>query len=204
MSNKNINNKIFNPKGSYFALYKEVLNDDNGKINTTIKIGLFTKDKVLGINNKKILIYKDLLSDNTMGISLDENGNDIFCLENVVPKNLKKLNVISSDNCIMPYSKLMDNLKKKYNISDFSAISIGCGLVKFEEFRPEYATDISLVDLLRILLDFDKEIIYGDMELSSIKNQLIIIDNLKNELNYLSNKLNIVESDVKVKRLQNK
>ena len=192
MFDSNINDKInaitktIDTKDSYLAIYKELVKDEYERINTTLKLGLFKKENVLNLNDDcKISVYKDLLSDNTMGIRLDEDGNEILCSDNEIPSNLKNIKPISADNCIAPYSNMMFRLKVRYGLKDFSAMAIGVGLVNFEEFAPEYNGNISLSDLLKVLLEFDKKVFVSNIMLSSIKCQLTIMDNLKKTANEL-------------------
>ena len=162
----------------FVGIYKEFSKNEEGRNIETLKIGLFKKDRVYDIKgrNRPVQSYKDIISGNTAGLLLYEDGEDIIGVD-----SFNGCELLPSDYSINYYDGIMDDIVMKYGVKPFSSKIVGAGLVKLHDFEPSLKENALVSDLISTLARFNAlSTLHSDKEISENRNQKTILKSIIN------------------------
>lgn len=181
---KNIDTPI-DVTDTYMGIYKEHKTDEQGRMSTAIKVGLFKKGKVYDIpgKNRPVQAYTDVLSNNSAGLLLYEDGQDIVATDNL----LGNVDLLSSDYNVGPYSSLTQEIEQQNGIKPFNSDFVGLGLVGFEQANPDTQGNVPLSVVLEKLKSFSELSISLDKRLDESNTKESIAKSLEDAKNHIEN-----------------
>ncbi len=205
--NINLNNKPmpktvdlpFDVTGTFIGYYEARELDDIGREHKSIKLGLFKKGQVYDVDrNRPVQSYVDLLSGNTAGLLLYENGKDITTSPEFISPELVPYKPLSTDYGVDYYSSLMQEIEAKYGVSAFTSKFVGDGLIPWEEYwevsdlHEEYkgvTTSIPLFKVLESLVRFNNIRQQYNKKIADPKVQASVVKSIKDAPKYVVNNL---------------
>lgn len=212
--NINLNNKPM-PKtvdlpidvtGTFIGYYEARELDDIGREHKSIKLGLFKKGQVYDVDrNRPVQSYVDLLSGNTAGLLLYEDGKDITASPEFVSPELVPYKPLSTDYSVDYYSSLMQEIEAKYGVSAFTSKFVGDGLIPWEEdwevsdLHEEYkgvTTSIPLSKVLESLVEFNNNRQQYNKKIADPKVQASVVKSIKDAPKYVVNNLPLNDIDL--------
>lgn len=137
---------------TYMGIYKQVITLEDGDLSIFIKAGLFKKDRVYyPKGSRPVQSYIDILSGNTVGFLLSQDGKDI-----VTSNVMGNIDLLPEIYTIGYYSFLREEIEKQEGIKPFTSEIVGKGLMKTSQVAPTLQGKVPLSTVLQELAMFGK------------------------------------------------
>ena len=160
---------------TYMGVYKQRITDDEGRLSEVVKVGLFKKDKVYSPKGRKpVQSYVDILSGNTAGLLLYEDGKDI-----IASKVIDNVDLLSADYSVSYYSSIMQKIEEQDGIIPFTSEFVGLGLMRMDQVAPKLQGNVPLSAVLQELAVFSKLNASVDKRIADPRSQASINASLK-------------------------
>lgn len=177
---------------TYMGVYKQRITDDEGRLSEVVKVGLFKKDKVYSPKGRKpVQSYVDILSGNTAGLLLYEDGKDI-----ITSKVIDNVDLLSADYSVSYYSSIMQKIEEQDGIKPFTSEFVGLGLMRMDQVAPKLQGNVPLSAVLHELAVFSKLNASVDKRIADPRSQASINASLKDAEKNAINLLQLNDIDL--------